>query len=84
MMRRLLRFGFGILLPSVLIVAGLLVLSGCFFIPTFNTTLQGTNVGSQVGDARSDRPIRVGLATRAQIIAMFGNPPYNDDSSKRI
>ena len=83
-MRRVLRFGLGILLPALLIVAGILVLTGCLFIPTFNTTIQGTNVGAKVGDAASGRPIRVGFATREQIIAMFGKPPYMDDKGRRI
>jgi hypothetical protein len=68
----------------MLILAGLLFLTGCFFVPTFNPTVHGTNVAAKVGDATSKRPIRVGFATREQIIAMLGNPPYSDDSGKRI
>jgi hypothetical protein len=83
-MRRPFRFAVGILLPAVLILAGILVLTGCLFIPTFNTTLHGTNVAAKVGDAKSSRPIRVGFATREQIIATFGKPPYMDDTGMRI
>ena len=83
-MRRILRFVAGILLPSVLILAGILFLTGCFYVPTFNITSKGTNVAAKVGDANSRRPIRVGFATCEQIIRMFGEPPYRDASGNRI
>jgi hypothetical protein len=84
MMRRLLRFAFGILLPAVFIAMGLLILTGCIFIPGFHETVEKTNLAAKVGDANSDRPIRVGYATREQIVAMFGPPQYVDDSGRRI
>jgi hypothetical protein len=84
MIRRLLRFGLGVLLPALLILAGLLVLTGCIFIPGFHETVEKTNVAAKVGDASSNRPIRVGNATRAQIVAMFGPPQYVDDTGRRI
>jgi hypothetical protein len=83
-MRRLFRFSYTIALPVMLILVSLLVLTGCLFIPTFNPTVQGTNVAAKVGDANSHRPIRVGFATREQIIAMFGKPQYSDDTGLRI
>jgi hypothetical protein len=83
-MRPTLRFTVGILLPAIIIFCGLMVLTGCFFLPTFNVIDKGTNVAAKVGDARSKRPVRIGLATKQQIIAMFGKPPFTDDTGRRI
>ncbi len=80
-MRRILRFLAGIVLPAVLIFAGILFLVGCIYIPV---AVRSTNYAAKVGDADSGRPVRVGLATREQVIALFGPPRYSDDSGRRI
>jgi hypothetical protein len=83
-MRRVVRFAVGVLLPAILILVGLLILTGCIFIPGFHETVARTNVAAKVGDAQSERPIRVGFATRQQIVSMFGPPQYADYMGRRI
>ncbi len=71
-------------MPAVLILAGLVILTGCIFIPGFHETVEKTDVAAKVGDAGSNRPLRVGYATREQIVAMFGVPQYADNTGRRI
>ena len=82
-MRRFPGVAVGILARAVLMLSAIPMLAGCLFIPTFNTTIKGTtDIGAKVGDARSNRPIRVGVATRQEIVGMFGEPPYTDKTGE--
>ena len=68
--------------PLALISVGISLLSGCLFIPTFNRTLEGTDASAKVGDAKSRKPLRVGSATRDDVIRLLGAPQHiSEDGS---
>ena len=60
--------------PVLLIIFGLWLLHGCIYIPTFGTKVSGENAAKQVGDAKSRRPLRVGHATRDDVLKLLGEP----------
>ena len=63
------------LLPLLLIALGVLTLSGCVFVPTFQTTINNTtNVEKKVGNARSKKPIRMNESSQQDIEAILGKP----------
>jgi hypothetical protein len=64
-----------VLLPSVLALLGLWMLVGCFYIPGRDKMLGGgANPRTLVGGAKSDRPLRVGVATRDDVHDTLGLP----------
>ncbi len=79
------RRALSIFAASTIIFLGLMVLGGCyFFVPRFNATIQGKDVSSEVGDSKSKRPLRVGIATRQQVEALLGPAAYRDESGHRL
>lgn len=79
----MLRHCIRILPPLFLIALGLWLLSGCIYIPTFDSVKQGRNASKEVGDARSKKPLRVGLASRDEVLRILGQPPLiTEDRSK--
>lgn len=71
-------------LPVVLIALGVAALSGCLFIPTGDKLVSGRDVADDVGDAKSKRPVRVGTATRDDVIRVLGQPEYATESRDRV
>jgi hypothetical protein len=71
-----------LLLPATLALLGIALLSGCVLIPTFGVTMKGRNVGKEVGDKGSDKPVRVGRATEADGRRLLGDPPYSSDDGR--
>jgi len=69
--------------PAVLIALGVAALSGCLFIPTGEKVVSGNNVAANVGDAKSKKPVRVGSATRADVVRALGQPDYATASRDR-
>lgn len=49
---------------------------GCIMIPAGDKVVAGSNAAKRVGDARSDRPVRVGLSTREDVLRVLGPPAY--------
>jgi hypothetical protein len=72
------------ILPVALIVMGLLLLSGCFFVPRFNPVISGTDVTDKVGDANSSRTLRVGNVSMDQVIDLLGPPQYASLDGHRV
>jgi hypothetical protein len=62
--------------PVALLALGIWLLQGCLFIPTFNAVKEGENLSKKLGDAASRRPIRIGVTTRDQVVAILGPPPF--------
>jgi hypothetical protein len=62
------------LLPLALAGIGTWLLVGCIYVPTFNHVVRGRDVSRQVGPERSKRPVRVGHATRADVVRVLGPP----------
>lgn len=65
-----------VLVPIVLSGWGFGMLSGCLFIPTFDKVVDGENVAKRVGNAESDRPVRVGQTTRDEVVRVLGLPSH--------
>ena len=72
-----------LLLPITLIVIGTLLLGGCFFIPTFNSPVNGPPPIEKVGQAKSRKPVRVGATSREQVLTILG-PPAAQTSDGRV
>lgn len=71
-------------LAVVLIVTGGLALGGCIYIPMFGRTIENQDLSRQVGDARSDRPVRTDRATIADVVRSFGRPQLVSRDGRRI
>src|SRR5438309_1379268 len=68
-----------IVLPSFLVISGLWLLVGCFYvpIPEHGTDSRQTDFRKLLADdAHPRRSIRRGLSTRDQVISVLGPPPY--------
>lgn len=66
-----------IALPIALLVPLVWMMTGCLYIPFFEHRIDsGPNVRALVGNADSDRPIRPGHVTKAQVIALLGEAPW--------
>lgn len=63
-----------IALPLGLIGAGLWMLVGCIYIPTFNMTTGAKDATKSVGDAHSDKRLRPGVSTRRNVRKLLGKP----------
>lgn len=71
-----------LILPITLIVIGTLMLGGCFFVPTFNAPVNGPPPVEKVGDAKSRKPIRVGTASREEVLNVLGPPNARTDDGR--
>jgi len=61
--------------PIFLAVLGVAMLSGCIYVPTFGVSVHDTsNLKKKVGHAHSDKPIKLNVSTRQEIIALIGKP----------
>src|SRR3954468_2625727 len=70
-MRRIRR----VLLPMLLIGVGITMLAGCFYIPWSDKVPPGErDAGQYLGEADSDRPLRVGEATKQDVLRVAGYP----------
>ncbi len=66
-----------IILPLLILAPLLWLMTGCFHLPWFeHRTDSGPNIRAVVGPANSNRAIRPGNITRAQVIALLGPPEY--------
>jgi len=64
-----------LILPTLLALAGVLMLAGCIYIPTFGVSVEGTsNLQKKVGAADSKKPIRLNTSTRSEVEQVFGQP----------
>jgi hypothetical protein len=74
-----------IVLPALLIVAGVYLLAGCLYIPTFEKPQKGMQIPpDQVGDAKSDKPLRVGSATRSDVEQILGLPMFATTDGRQV
>jgi len=66
------------ILPLSLLAIGLLMLTGCIYIPFFDVPDNPAQKDFRplIGDANSNRPIRPYHITRQQVMALLGPPPY--------
>jgi hypothetical protein len=60
--------------PLLLAIAGAAVLVGCIPIPVYRPEGGGPRPESRIGPARSDKPLRVGGATREDVVRVLGPP----------
>lgn len=73
-----------VLMPGALLAVGVWLLAGCIFIPTFNKVDKGDrNYSKKVGDAGSRKPLRVGRATRDQVMRLLGPPELVSPDGRR-
>ena len=63
-----------LVIPLALTAAGLWLLAGCVYIPAFGPTVEGKNASKSVGSKGSRKPVRVGRATRADVVGVLGEP----------
>ena len=63
-----------LVLPTVLAAAGTWLLIGCIHTPGFNRVVRGKDVSKKVGDRDSRRPLRLGDATRDDVLRLLGQP----------
>ena len=63
---------FSVTFAAIVIVVGLLFLEGCLFVPTGHKIDSGKDATKIVGAADSDRPLKIGTATRDQIRQAIG------------
>lgn len=68
----------------ILGAAGTWMLVGCIYIPTFNKRVTGRDVSRQVGQADSTRAVRVGRATRADVVRVLGEPTNVSTDGRHI
>lgn len=72
-------------LPILLLGIGLWLLAGCFYLPLpEHVTGHQKDFRKAVGDANSKRPLQVGVATREQVIALLGQPPFYSHDGRSI
>ncbi len=61
------------ILPLMILISLVWIMTGCFYFPFFEHRIEGgPNVRAMVGDADSNRQIRPGRITKAQVVAMLG------------
>ena len=60
--------------PMLMAAAGVWLLAGCVFIPTFNNPVRGRDVSGQVGSPESKRPLRIDQARREDVLRVLGAP----------
>jgi hypothetical protein len=77
------RSRFKLLLPTLLSLAGVGLLAGCFVFPTGDKVLDGREASKEVGDSRSKRPIRQDVATRADVLRVLGEPYFISNDGPR-
>jgi hypothetical protein len=72
--------------PIVLIVASVMVLTGCFFVPwpEHRRDKNQPDFRDMVGDSNSNRPIRTGAITRSQVLRLLGDPPYASADDRAV
>lgn len=73
--------------PLLTLLAGLWLpaLEGCAFpLVEHPQTKSGQEVRSLVGDGQSDRPVKVGLTTRAQIMSQLGEPDWRTGGDEEL
>ena len=73
-----------ITLPIVLIGLGVWLLHGCIYIPTFNAVQEGENVTKKIGNQKSRKPLRVGVANRADVERVLGPPRAISQDGREI
>jgi hypothetical protein len=63
-------------MPAALIVIGILTIAGCIYLPgpEHPRTPSGRDVRKVVGDLQSDKPLRVGAASRDLVLRLLGPP----------
>jgi hypothetical protein len=83
------------ILPRFLIVVGLMLLSGCIFVPMINfyapigiersiTELPGKDPRPYISEPGSNRPIIVGITTRPELIKLLGPPGFTAEDGQAI
>jgi hypothetical protein len=72
--------------PLLLLLIGLWLLAGCFYLPLPEhvTGHHQPDFRNAVGNAASKRPLRTGVTTRQQVIALLGEPPFATADGRSI
>jgi outer membrane protein assembly factor BamE (lipoprotein component of BamABCDE complex) len=70
--------------PVLLAAAGVWLLVGCVYIPTFGKVVRGKDVSKKVGDEGSRAPLRPGAATRDDVIRVLGRPYYEESTGHAL
>jgi len=65
--------------PFLLLLAGMWLLIGCIYIPTFNRVIKGEDPQKKVGYGQSKRPLRVLHSHRDQVVQLLGEPLASAD-----
>jgi hypothetical protein len=77
------RWALRIALPLVLILVGVGALNGCLFVSVTPQYESGARVREMVGDAPSDRPVRIGVA-RDAVLAVLGTPASYESENRLV
>jgi hypothetical protein len=70
--------------PLLLAAAGVWLLVGCVYIPGFERVTMGKDVSGKVGDDRSSRPLRLGRATREDVVRVLGEPGFVSSTGRAV
>jgi hypothetical protein len=72
-----------VLLPATLAFVGVYLLVGCIYLPTFNAVVDGPDASAKVGEASSDKTLRVGISTRDDVRRVLGKP-FHETADGRL
>jgi outer membrane protein assembly factor BamE (lipoprotein component of BamABCDE complex) len=71
-------------LPTLLAAAGVWLLVGCVYIPTFGRVVHGKDVSKTVGGEGSRAALRPGEATRDDVLRVLGKPYYAESTGHAL
>jgi hypothetical protein len=74
------------IVPAALVVLGLSLLAGCFYIPGRRTPIEPHQIDPTdvLGDRPSNKRLRPGTATKAAVISLFGRPARESANGRVI
>jgi hypothetical protein len=70
--------------PALLAAAGVWLLVGCVYIPTFGRVVRGKDVSKKVGGEESRAALRPGRATRDDVLRVLGRPYYEESTGHAL
>ena len=70
--------------PVLLAAAGVWLLVGCVYIPTFGRVVRGKDVSKTVGEEGSRAALRPGEATRDDVFRVLGRPYYEESTGHAL
>ena len=71
-------------LPALVAAAGLWLLVGCIYIPTFGRVVGGKDASKKVGSERSKAPLRPGRSTSDDVVRVLGRPFFTESNGRAL